>query len=58
MMPGKSVMILSVFLSRINLSKEKHFGSDGATLILGLTAKQKQALILRFSPKKQENAIQ
>lgn len=51
-------MILSVFLSRINSSKEKHFGSDGATLILGLTAKQKQALILTFSSKKQENAIQ
>lgn len=58
MMPGKIVMILHVLLSRVNSSKAKHFGSDGATLILGLKMKAKQVLILRFSPKKQENTTQ
>lgn len=58
MMPGKIAMILHVLLSRVNSSKEKHFGSDSATLTLGLTVKIKQVFILIFSPQKHENTIQ
>lgn len=58
MMSAKTVTIVGVISSTANSSKEKRFGSGGASLFLGLTVKTKPVLILRFSLKKHENTIQ